>query len=172
MSTSIFSVPTYAISTSYNKWDVVSIGNFYYYALSNFTAINFNTELNNGQWGGYIIDNNETKPNFLWVSNYNMQSAFQPKIKKVQFGAGYEQIMPDNINNELMQIDLSFEERSLQEITAILHFLYTRAGTESFIFNLPPPFSRAKRFRCQEFPHVINFYNNHTLKCIFNEAVR
>jgi len=90
------------------------------------------------------------------------------------FGTGYEERIPDGIFNTLISLSVSFDLRNETETTAILHFLRTRKGSESFIVqNLPQPYADIpeggyrKKFICDNFSSTFSFHNNYSIKATF-----
>ena len=138
----------------------------------NTSSININSDINNGLIIGYIIDQNENKPYFIWIPSYNISADFQPKIKSIKFGDGFEQISPDGINNNLFVENIEFNNRDLNETTAILHFLYYRQGAESFVWITPAPLVNQFRFKCKQWNYKQNFYNNYNIIAKFEQSVR
>lgn len=172
MSTSIYNISAWSSNTIYHVHDIVSRNNKYYYCLANNTAGTFETDLQAGLWGGYVIDQKgNEKPYFLWKPTYNSNSNIQPFVKNLKFGDGYEQRTPAGINNVLMDFDLTFEARSLAETTAILHFFTARAGWESFYFIPPAPYDTRRLFVSRSWQHTFEFYDNHSIKTRFEEVV-
>jgi phage-related protein len=174
MSISIFNILDWEQTTSYNKNDILKKNNKFYYVLSSnyVSSTSLENDINNGYLNGYIMDNNENKPLFLWTPSYNLSSDFQPKIKSTKFGDGYEQISPDGINSNLLIFNLEFNNRNLDETTAILHFLFMRNGSESFVWVTPPPVANQLRFKCKQWNYKENFYNNYSITAQFLQSVR
>jgi phage-related protein len=174
MSISIYSINQWQINTQYNQNDIVSNNNlFYYVGIPNYTSSsNISTDINNQKLLGYISDNNETKPYFSWKPSYGLDGEFKPKIKEIVFGDGYTQRSVDGINNNLLTLNLEFTERDINETCAILHFLYARKGAESFVFITSPPTSAQLRFKSVQWNYVQNFYNNYSIKALFQQVVR
>ena len=173
MSLSIYSIPDWEASTNYKVNDIVKNGSFFYYALINHTSTaSFASDLSSLYWGGVTPDDNGiSKPHFIWVPSYGSNVNNQPKVKTMQFGDGFQQRVRDGISNILIKIDLSFESRSYEEATAILHFLFAREGVESFMFTPPQPYNRKKRFVCNSWEDVRTFYNSLTIRAQFEEVV-
>tara|TARA_R100000008_G_C3579487_1_gene167470 strand:- start:1596 stop:2159 length:564 start_codon:yes stop_codon:yes gene_type:complete len=179
MADSIYNVPIHNSSSTYAKNSVVftksNIGNSgvpreikYYYALKDVpssTAITSAT-----YWGGYITQNKEEIPYFLWTPSYNLTVSHNPKVNAVVFGNGYEQRTPDGIYNGLINLSLSFDMRSQTEARAIVQFLRARKGSESFCMkNLPEIYADEgsgykKRFICPNFESNFVFHNNYSVK--------
>lgn len=171
MASDIFNIPAWNYSTVYKLNDIVTNNGYFYYATTIHTsdAIDFNTDLNNGKWNGTTIYQNEKKPFFFWKPSYRYTIQNQPRIKTVKFGDGYSQDLKDGINNNLMIIDLSFDERDLQEHKAIIHFLHQRAGYEKFVFIPPQPYGVTKRFICKEWTPSQTFVDNYNITAKFEE---
>lgn len=169
----IYSIDNWAASTNYVTNSIVKNGSYFYYSSANHTSSSlFTTDLNLGLWKGIIGNNNETKPFFTWLPSYGTDAQFEPKVKTVSFSDGYEQSIQDGINNNLLKLDLTFEDRDVNENTAILHFLSTRKGSESFVYIPFPGLDVPKRFKCKVFSSKLNFYNLYTVTCRFDEVVR
>lgn len=173
MKYSIYSISDWAATTDYEKHDIVNSDSFYYYASVNHTsAAAFNIDYNDGKWLGKGTDSNgEEKPQFIWTPAYNSPVNFKPRTKTIVFGDGYEQRIRDGINSNLLTFNLRFEGKTLQEATAICHFLYARDGVESFLWTPPAPFNAVKRFKCEEWEPDPAFYDNWTITASFKEVV-
>ncbi len=133
-------------------------------------AAGVDDDIGNDRWGGiYFDDRGVAMPHFFWVPDYNYEVVPTNRVKNVRFGDGYIYRQPDGINNVQLEINLTFSNRDLQEVTAITHFLVTRAGHETFVFLPRPPYSRMKYFICQDFSDIIPFYNNYQVRAKFTE---
>lgn len=173
MSSSIYNVPAWTAATIYRKNDIVNVSDYIFYSTQNHTSGgSFTTDRDANLWGGYAVatDNGETKPNFFWTPSYNNTIQNTPKVKKMQFGDGYQQRTPDGINNILLNLDFSFDNRNNDEATAIIHFLTARRGVESFLFTPPPPYGVSKRFVCADWTDTRAFYNDISIKVKFEEV--
>ena len=60
---------------------------------------------------------------FFWKPSISLSVAQKPKMNEIGLGAGYTQIYRDGINNNLLSLDLQFNNRTDSEARAILHFL-------------------------------------------------
>ncbi len=155
-------------NTNYLKNDIIIQNNLYYYAAFNHTSTtDFNTDLNGGSWLGNIYDRGQNKPFFVWKPSYDANNTNEPRVKKIQFGDSYTQFIPDGINNLLLNFNFIFSVRELNEVTAILHFLSARKGTESFCFICPAPRGNLLRFICPKWSDVQKFYNNYEIQANF-----
>lgn len=184
---SIYNIDDYKTGYQYAENDIVyqkvNIGSTgipknvnYYYALKSFTNQSppSSVPFNNQYWGGYTSVNGKQTPNFIWTASYNLSVSHNPKVNSVSFGNGYEQRNPDGLFTGLIKLDASFEMRSEKEASAIIHFLKSRKGVESFtILNLPPIYADGaykKRFICPSFNTNFTFHNNYSVKASFVET--
>lgn len=167
---SIYSIDNWGAGVVYSKNKIVKQNNLYYYCLTNHTSSSFATNLSAGYWGGIITDNAEVKPHFIWKPAYNYSIDNQPKVKTIQFGDSYKQIVRDGINNISPVLNLEFQ-CDLAECTAILHFLETRAGSESFVFFSPAPRNTILRYTCPQWTDTQIFYGNYKIVCKFERAI-
>ncbi len=168
----IYEINVWTTATAYKQYDFIKQGAFWYYATRNHTSTGtFASELASQKWNGVLTDGQDTKPFFFWLPSYNYDVPSTPKIKTIQFSDGYAQNLRDGINNLLLTFDLSFEERTLEEYTSIIHFFTERAGAESFLFIPPAPYSTMKRFLCKTWTPRQNFYNNYSIRAQFTESV-
>ena len=164
---SIYEVSAWAPSKAYKTNDIVSQGGLFYYAKQDHTSgLTFDSSL----WNGITTVNGKTKPLFFWKPTYNSVVSQEPRVKLIKFGDSYEQRSSDGISNTLLTIELSFELKTNQEAAAILHFLYARAGVESFMWTPPAPFNTQKRFVCRAWTNNFNFYDNNSIKAKFEEV--
>lgn len=175
MSISVYDINSWVNGNTYNVNDIVSYGGKNYYALSNnFVDGARDTPNNSLNWGGMLIDiNGENKPNFVWTPSYGRDVKSTPRIKMIQFGEGYSQRFKDSINNNLITLDLSFENRDINEATAISYFLRARQGYESFIYKPAAPYNSVNfnfRFICKTFSDIYTFYNNFGIKTTFEQV--
>jgi phage-related protein len=167
--TSIFTVNDWLLAEDYQKNEIVKKDGLYYYALRDIPS---NTSFSTTYWGGVAQLNAVTfKPEFIWKPSYNSPADHSPKVRSIQFADGYEQRIPDGLNNNLLILNLTFELRDLPEAAAILHFLHTRKGSESFVFTPPAPYAERKKFICKDWSHNEVFFNNHSIRAKFEERV-
>jgi phage-related protein len=168
----IYNINNWAAGTLYVEDSIVLVGNLFYYSTTPHTSgATFATDLAAGKWNGYLANDNEQKPYFFWRASYRYNLDIKPFVKKIQMGDGYISEFNDGINNILLPFNALFEDRDLNQYTAILHFLTARAGTEQFYFIPPVPFNVVKKFVCQEYSATQNFYNKYTITANFSERV-
>ncbi len=169
---SIYSIANYAAGTTYNMHDIVrypsNTANFYY---SLTDAHSGNTpSISSTAWGGLSSFNGIIKPKFIWRTNYGIVGQHEPSTLEVKFEGGYSQRVVQNINNDLLKLQLSFEMRTEKETQAIIHFLYARQAKDSFLFTPSPPHDLEKLFVCKTWNDTYVFYNNHNIQCVFEEV--
>lgn len=165
---SIYSISNWAAGT-YVLNDIVrypSNSSIYYYSL---TDANTDTPPS-AKWGGVSSINGVTKPSFIWKPNYSVTAKHQPKTTQIGFGDGYLQRVVQNINNDLLELELSFELRKEKESQAINHFLYARKAQESFLFTPSSPHDLQKLFICLSWTDTYVFYGNHLIRAMFQEV--
>lgn len=87
-------------------------------------------------------------PTFTWTASYDVSESHKPRVRKTQFGDGYEQRTRFGLNTDPEEWDLSFSERTAAERDEIRNFLAARGGVESFDWT--PPWGSAGKFVCEE----------------------
>jgi phage-related protein len=162
--------------TTYSKYNIVSGSNskYYYSLIDNNFGNNPTTNANlQSSWDGQIVINSILTPNFFWKPSYQSSSKIEPRIKKIQFGNGYQQRFSDGINFELKILNLSFDNRSEVEAVSILSFLEQRGAKESFVYNVPTIYSKTNqvsKFIAPTWEVNYNFYNNYSIKATLEET--
>ncbi len=175
MSNSVYNIQSYTSSSSkaYELDEIVKHGDYYYYCIQphdNATAAQTPSNTST-YWNGTSNFGSEgTLPYFFWKPSYDYNVKFEPRNRVISFGDGYEQRVPDGIQNNLMHIDLTFPARGEDEAAAILHFFQSRNGTEAFVFYPPKPYNVAKRFRCPSWDMSVAFQGNFSVKASFLET--
>ena len=166
---SIYSIANYSAGT-YNTWDIVrypSNTNDYFYSLKDGntdTPAKVSTS-----WGGFSLFNGIYKPKFLWRHNYGGATQHEPATLEIKFEGSYSQRIVQNINNDMLKLQLVFDLRTEKETAAIIHFLYARSSKESFLFTPSSPHDLEKLFICKSWSEQYNYFNNHTIQCLFKE---
>jgi len=164
---------------NYNKYSIVSGSNsrYYYSSIdSNFGVPNNPTTNSNLQskWDGYILINSVLVPNFFWKPSYQSNSKIEPRVKKIQFGNGYQQRFADGLNFQMKNLSLNFDNRTEVETVSILHFLEQRGGREAFVYNVPTIYARTGQqiteFIAPNWEVAYNFYNNYSIRTTFEEV--
>ena len=167
---------TFDENVFYEKNDVAFYtGNHqHYYWHSDHSASNkepaeITTGFNNRQ--GYSADLNTGywTRDFLWKPSLGLSIDQAPRMNEISIG-GYVQIYNDGINENLLNLDLQFNNRSDEESYAILHFLEQRLGYLPFNFTPPAPYDTKQNFVCEEWSHVYNYKNNHSISAKFQQV--
>jgi len=167
---SIYSISNWSAGT-YNLWDIVrhpSNTSTFYYSLKD-----SNTDTpspSSASWGGIGSFNGESRPKFVWRTNYGSTIQHEPTTLSVRFAGGYEQRIVQDINNDLIKIQVRFDLRTEKETAAIIHFLYARSSRESFLFTPSPPHDLEKMFVCRSWTDNYIFHNNHSIEAMFEEV--
>ena len=166
----IYNIDNWNTGTYYpTNYIVQNSGLFYYSAYNQTSTSSFTNDLNNGNWNGYIWNNGQNKPYFVWRANYDFSNKNTPRVKTIQFGDGYFQAIPDGINNLLLDYSLTFEG-DLPFVTSILHFLQARNGSESFCWIPPAPRGQLYRFICPTWTDAQPFYNHYKIEANFKQS--
>lgn len=167
---------TYSDDVFYEEHDIVFCpeNHEYYYCVSQESIVGESPIQENESWsreGGDYSDANQNSwtRDFVWSASIGLKIAQTPRMKKVESQNSYVQIYRDGINNNLLSLDLEFNNRSDEEARAILHFLEHHYGCVPFNFEAPSPYDKKRMFVCQEWTHTYNFKNNHSIKAKFNE---
>ena len=171
-------IQTWSSGPTFNKYDIVkgSDGRSYYSIINSNNGNNPTTPANlQSRWDGYILLNGVLYPNFWWKPSYNAQVNSKPKVTTVQFGNGYQQRISDSINNNLIQLDLAFENRSEKETVSILNFFEERKAQESFVYNISEIFLKplsklSTRFICPEWSSSYVSYGIYNITATLSEV--
>lgn len=178
MASSIYNVPTWANNTFYKKNDIVYFSEtLFYYAKEAHTShasqtFNQTRTAYPTLWDGVANDNvfGIQRASFFWRPSYASNTEITPAVKRIQFGGGYEQRVEDGINNILLQFNLRFDERDIDEATAIIHFFHSKKAVDSFLFVPSPPYNSQGRYACRSWNIVTNFYNNYSITAKFDQV--
>lgn len=84
---------------------------------------------------------------FTWIPDRGFNTETTPRVLTAKFGDGYSQRVADGINSLEQTWTLSFNSRSLTEVTAIESFLVTKGGITRFTWT-PPDSSTEYRVIC------------------------
>lgn len=166
---SIYSISN--VGASHNLWDIVrhpANTNNYYYSLKDGNTDTPSTS--SSSWGGLSSFNGVLKPKFIWRPSYGITTDHEPTTMEIKFSDGYSQRVVNNINNDLLTLNVTFDLRTEKETAAIMHFLYAQKAQTSFLFTPLPPHDIEKLFICKRFSDTYIYYNNHSINCIFEET--
>ena len=157
---------------------VFSDVNMQYYYCYNDGGVGFSSKdpvVENANWtresGRYSdINTNYWSREFFWKPSIGLTVSQKPRLKEISSSfTNYTQIYNDGINESLLNLNLSFKNRSDKEAYAILHFLEQHLGCTPFLFSPPAPYETPQNFVCQQWDHTYNFKNNHTISAVFEQ---
>lgn len=171
MSANIFEIDSWTSGNAYLKNDIVKYSGLYYYAINDISSSTTTPDTDTTNFAGRKIDQDGTnRPQFIWLCSYGFTVNRQPVIKNIQLGDGYEQRVVGSLNNNLIDSDLTFDDRTNKETRAIEHFLSTQAGVTAFLFVAPGVFGKEKLFVCKQWNNTNKFYNNNSIRAKFLEV--
>lgn len=105
---------------------------------------------------------------FTWTPSFEATEASRPRVRKTQFGDGYEQRVRFGLNTNPKEWSLTFAERSDAERDAILAFLDARGGAESFDWTAPR--GGAGKYVCEEWQVTLRACNFNTIQAKFRQV--
>jgi phage-related protein len=166
-------------SLGYNflKNDIIKYKNLFWYSLKDHFKSGTNepgTDSGNEFWGGFVtLSNGQIVTKFVWTPSYTSTVQHKPMITTIRFGNGYEQRISKSINPDLKNLQLNFDQRTLREARAILHFLKTRGAVQSFAYNPGDIYSETTyrtRYVCREWDTTFTFKENYSIRAKFEEV--
>lgn len=167
---------SYSDNVYYQKNDVVLFedNHKYYYCVSDDAVAGQSPAVSTTTWqrnGGYFLEANKNiwTRDFLWKPSLGLKVSQTPRLKNISLTKDYTQIHRDGINENLLFLDLEFNNRTDDEARAILHYLEHHYGCVPFRFNAPAPYEKDRNFVCQTWTHTYNYKNNHSIKAKFEE---
>lgn len=169
---SIYVTPNWASTTTYAKNEFVrqpANSTDFYYSLTN-DNLNNQPSTTSTSWDGLGTFNGLTYPRFFWKPSYQSTVNHQPRVVTIKFEDGYSQRIPQVINSDLLQFDLTFDLRDSQEAEAINHFLHFRKGSKAFLWTPFAPYNEQRLFICSTWNTTFQFYNNYTVRAQFDEV--
>lgn len=105
---------------------------------------------------------------FTWIPDWGAQEQHRPRVRRVQFGDGYQQRSADGINTKPRSWTLTFGGRTDAERTAILDFLNARGALEAFDWT--PPSGAAGKWVCEQWSRTATTYGATTIQATFSEV--
>ena len=161
----------------YKEHDIVLDNGRYWYARLDHEPTTGNrppttSPLSSETWAGsiYIASVAEDRPFFEWLPDYNLQVSNAPRVHSIKFGDGYEQRITHGINNSLMNLPVTFNNRTEEETVAIAHFLADKEAKHPFYFRVPEPHNVIKKFVCKQWASTLVFENNFNTTATFEEV--
>ncbi|EPQ1022968.1 phage tail protein [Enterobacter hormaechei] len=85
---------------------------------------------------------------FTWCPRVNAEADVNFRVRKAQFGDGYEQVSGDGLNTRTQQWTLNFTGNETY-ISAIKSFLDRHEGTKAFQWK--PPLEPLGLYRCETY---------------------
>jgi phage-related protein len=152
-----FTISEYSGSETYQKHGIVYVlsgsERIYYYSLVD-NNINNTPASSPTFW----------TTSFYWQPNYASTVDLMQKRTEIQFGDGYSQRMRNGINTAPLEFNLSFENRSDAESTALLHFVEQKGGVDPFVYNPSTIFNKTGLKYIAIDPRLTySSYNNNSL---------
>jgi phage-related protein len=105
---------------------------------------------------------------FTFTPSFPATENSAPKVRKTEFGDGYEQRLRFGLNTDPKEWSLEFNERSDAERDQILAFFRARAGVESFAWA--DPSGRIARYVCETWNATLNACNLNNIRATFREV--
>ena len=161
--------------TSFEVNDIVKHCNFYWYCTKdheNSSSTTYTPSKGSVYWDGVIYSTKlaADQPYFLWKPSYGTNASEAPRVNAVRFGDGYEQRIKDGVYTHLLTHSLTFEGRTEKEATAIVHFLDSKHGVETFYYKTQPPYEKVKKFVCKQWSSNFVFKDNFTVSATLEEV--
>jgi phage-related protein len=106
---------------------------------------------------------------FSWLPAYTsgIESAF--RVRKVDFGGGYEQRLKDGLfaNPRVFRVSFQVNNTVAQQIVS---FLQARSGFEAFLWTPPAPYGVAGAFVCDQYNLGFDSWGTKTINATFREV--
>lgn len=106
---------------------------------------------------------------FTYVPDRGFSKESTSKVTGAQFGSGYSQRITVGINTRDESWELSFRNRSIADINAIVSFLETNNGVDYFYWT-PPGESTAVKVICSKWNVDYNSEFSKSLSCSFKRV--
>lgn len=106
---------------------------------------------------------------FTWTADFNATRSVRTNVRKIQFGDGYQQRVPEGMNAIAYDWNLRFSNRTVDEIDEIDTFLKARGGYEAFEWT-PQREATARIFICEKWERSPTYGATDTLTAIFSEV--
>ena len=158
----------FILNNIYNKHDVIYYknpsvisGGYYWYTGDASTSLN----LSQSPTG---INSLFTK-DFYFKPDLDFAIPLKPRFLKNEYEMTSVAFEQDGINKNILDLSLSFTNRSDKEAFAVLKFLDDRCGFKLFEFTLPEPYNKQLTFYCPEWSHTYKFKDNHDINVKFLE---
>lgn len=167
---------TYDENEFYFKNDIAfsDINNQYYYWHSDQSVTGKHPVVRTSEWtreSGLYKDLNKEywTREFLWKPSLGLTVNQKPRLNTSTMKSRYIQVYNDGINESLLDLGLSFNNRTDDEAHAILHFLENHLGYIPFLFSPPAPYETPQNFICPRWNHTYNYKDNHNISVQFKQ---
>jgi len=105
---------------------------------------------------------------FTFTPSFQATESSGPRVRKTQFGDGYEQRVQFGLNTNPKEWSLTFLNRTDTERDQILAFLDARGGSESFDWTTP--YGASGKFVCEQWQTTLLNCNNNTVTATFRQV--
>lgn len=106
---------------------------------------------------------------FTWSPRISPTQTVSMRVRKAQFGDGYQQVAGDGLNPRSQSWDLNFVGKE-SYIKEIKEFLDRQGGTRAFIWS--PPLESLGLYRCEQYKPQPMGGGNWSLTATFEQAFR
>lgn len=155
---------TFDSSRVYNKHDVVYLNDYGYYW---FTGAD-NTTLQNA--GLYPTGSNSLfTQDFYFKPDANYSIALSPRYITNELETSSPVFEKDGINKNVLEFNLTFNNRSDKEALALLKYLDLKLGFQIFETVLPEPYNKELKVYCPQWQHSYKYKNCHDISVTFFE---
>jgi phage-related protein len=105
---------------------------------------------------------------FTYTPSFEATESSKPRVRKAQFGDGYEQRLAYGLHTNPKEWSLVFSNRTDTERDNITAFLDARGGMESFDWT--PPRGSAGKYVCEDWQVTLSNCNNNQIRATFREV--
>jgi phage-related protein len=163
MYSNLFEINAWNSGTNYLDNDIV-------YSLSGNVPLYFyakNPNLNANPTGAGTGD---WTNQFNWIPSYSSNNDVQIRKLEARFGDGYSQRQRDGINSVMSSLNLTFENRPDSEAKAIMHFVESKGGVESFYFTGISLYKTGNKYIGEELKFTHVSYNNNNVSFVLKQV--
>jgi phage-related protein len=106
---------------------------------------------------------------FTWLPSYTsgLESAF--RVRRIDFGNGYEQRLKDGLFADPRVCRVTFQVNNTVA-QQIVSFLRARSGFEAFLWTPPAPYGAAGAFVCDQYSLSFDNWGTKTINATFREV--
>lgn len=107
---------------------------------------------------------------FTWIPDQSPDEAYEPRVRRVNFGDGYAQRVTFGLNSNPGTHTLEFSNREPAEANAIMDFLRARNGVESFDWTPPWSGGISGKYVCARYARKPMTCAIHTVTATFEQV--